>query len=118
MIVLVIGGAGYIGSHAARTLKRRGHEVVIYDNLSTGHAFLAEGFELIVGQIADTSKLAPIMGRVDAVMHFAGHAYVGESVENPRKYGALEYLSRLRGAKVHLFLHLRGVRSAVENPYY
>jgi UDP-glucose 4-epimerase len=86
LIVLVIGGAGYIGSHAARTLKRRGHEVVIYDNLSTGHAFLAEGFQLIVGQIADTSKLAPIMGRVDAVMHFAGHAYVGESVENPRKY--------------------------------
>ena len=86
MIVLVIGGAGYIGSHAARTLKRRGHEVVIYDNLSTGHAFLAEGFELIVGQIADTSELAPTMRRVDAVMHFAAHAYVGESVENPRKY--------------------------------
>ena len=86
MIVLVIGGAGYIGSHAARTLKRRGHEVVIYDNLSTGHAFLAEGFELIVGQIADTSKLAPTMRRVDAVMHFAAHAYVGESVGNPRKY--------------------------------
>ncbi len=56
MVVLVVGGAGYIGSHAARTLRRRGHEVVIYDNLSTGHAFLASGFELVRGDIADTLR--------------------------------------------------------------
>lgn len=86
MLVLVVGGAGYVGSHAARALRRHGHDVVIYDNLSTGHAFLAEGFELIAGDIADVAKLAPALKRVDAVMHFAGHAYVGESVENPRKY--------------------------------
>jgi len=82
----VVGGAGYIGSHAAHTLRRHGHEVVVYDNLSTGHAFLAEGFELVVGDIADAARLSPVLRRVDAVMHFAGHAYVGESVENPRKY--------------------------------
>ena len=86
MVVLVVGGAGYIGSHTARRLKSHGHDVVIYDNLSTGHACLAEGFELIVGDIEDTAKLAIAMQRVDAVMHFAAHAYVGESVENPRKY--------------------------------
>jgi UDP-arabinose 4-epimerase len=86
LVVLVVGGAGYIGSHAARTLRRRGHEVVIYDNLSTGHAFLAEGFELVRGDMGDAATLSPVLRRVDSVMHFAAHAYVGESVENPRKY--------------------------------
>lgn len=86
MVVLVVGGAGYIGSHAARTLRRRGHEVLIYDNLSTGHAFLAEGFELIRGDMGDATAISAALRRVDSVMHFAAHAYVGESVENPRKY--------------------------------
>jgi UDP-glucose-4-epimerase GalE len=86
LTVLVIGGAGYIGSHAAQVLKRKGYEAIIYDNLSTGHACLADGFELIVGDIADSTKLKEVLRRVDAVMHFAAYAYVGESVENPRKY--------------------------------
>ena len=86
MRVLVTGGAGYIGSHTAHALQRRGHEVLIYDNLSTGHAALAKGFDLIEGDICDTAKLAPILRGVDAVMHFAAYAYVGESVVNPRKY--------------------------------
>jgi len=84
--VLVVGGAGYIGSHAARELRRKGYEAIIYDNLCTGHRFLVEGFELLVGEIADRAKLRPVLQRVDAVMHFAAHAYVGESVSNPRKY--------------------------------
>ena len=84
--MLVVGGAGYIGCHAARELGRRGYEAIIYDNLSTGHKFLAEGFELIVGDIADSDKLKTVLQRVQAVMHFAAHAYVGESVANPRKY--------------------------------
>ena len=86
MIVLVIGGAGYIGSHAARALSRAGHQVVIFDNLSTGYELLAAGFELIRGDILDPSALQQALPRVDAVMHFAAHAYVGESVTNPRKY--------------------------------
>src|SRR5258708_31511932 len=86
LVVLVVGGAGYIGSHAARTLRRRGHEVVIYDNLSTGHAFLASGFELVRGDIADAATLSAALRRVDSVMHFAAQAYVGESVADPRKY--------------------------------
>ena len=86
MKVLVIGGAGYIGSHTARVLCKHGHEVIIYDNLSTGYDFLAKGFELVVGDIADTRKLRPLLDRVEAVVHFAAHAYVGESVTNPRKY--------------------------------
>ena len=86
MVVLVVGGAGYVGSHAARVLRSHGHEAVIYDNLSTGHARLAAGFELITGDLADTQKVTAALRRVDAVMHFAAYAYVGESVENPRKY--------------------------------
>ena len=86
MVVLVIGGAGYIGSHTARALKRTGHEVIIFDNLSTGYEFLAAGFELVRGDVLDSSALARVLPRADAIMHFAAHAYVGESVTNPRKY--------------------------------
>jgi UDP-glucose-4-epimerase GalE len=86
LVILVVGGAGYIGSHTARALRRSGYEVIIYDNLSTGHRRLAQGFELVEGDIADQLKLRSALARVDAVMHFAAHAYVGESVENPRKY--------------------------------
>ncbi|MGA2334252.1 MAG: NAD-dependent epimerase/dehydratase family protein [Terriglobales bacterium] len=57
MAILVVGGAGYIGSHAARALRGAGYEVVIYDNLSTGFRRLAEGFELVVGDIADEARL-------------------------------------------------------------
>lgn len=86
MNVLVIGGAGYIGSHAALGLREHGHEVLIYDNLATGFRQLADGFELVVADIADTAALKKALSRADAIMHFAAHAYVGESVENPRKY--------------------------------
>lgn len=82
----MIGGAGYIGSHAAHVLRRKGYDVIIYDNLSTGHRELAEGFELVVGDIADTAKIAKVLQRCDSVMHFAAYAYVGESVQNPKKY--------------------------------
>ena len=85
-VILVTGGAGYIGSHAARALRRAGYEVLLYDNLCTGFRCLAEGFELIEADIGDAAKLRAALSRVDAVMHFAAHAYVGESVTAPRKY--------------------------------
>jgi UDP-arabinose 4-epimerase len=86
VVVLVIGGAGYIGSHAARALKNAGHEVIVFDNLSTGYEFLAAGFELIKGDVLDSVALGRVLPRADAIMHFAAHAYVGESVTNPKKY--------------------------------
>jgi UDP-arabinose 4-epimerase len=101
LAILVTGGAGYIGSHAARALRRSGYEVVVYDNLCTGFRRLVQGFELVEGDIADESKLRPLLARVDAIMHFAAHAYVGESVTNPRKYfhnNALAALSLLNSA--------------------
>lgn len=108
--VLVVGGAGYIGSHAVHTLKRRGYEPIIYDNLSTGHAALAEGFELVEGDIADSTRLATVLKRVDAVMHFAAHAYVGESVVDPRKYfgnnvlGGMTLLNAVLDSPVRKFI--------------
>src|SRR5205809_2349805 len=110
LAVLVVGGAGYIGSHAAHTLQRRGYEVIIYDNLCTGHKELAEGFELVIGDIADSAKLAKALNRCDAVMHFAAHAYVGESVENPKKYfqnnvtAALTLLNAVMNSRVRKFI--------------
>jgi len=108
--ILVSGGAGYIGSHAARALRRSGYEVVLYDNLSTGFRCLAQGFELVEGDIVDEAKLQPVLERVDAVMHFAAHAYVGESVENPRKYfqnnvvAALSLLNSALGVGIRRFV--------------
>jgi UDP-glucose 4-epimerase len=110
LAVLVVGGAGYIGSHAAHVLRQRGYDVILYDNLSTGHKQLAEGFELIVGDIADSAKLAKTLSRCDSVMHFAAHAYVGESVENPRKYyhnnvvAALTLLDRVVESRIREFI--------------
>ncbi|MCU1270274.1 MAG: UDP-galactose 4-epimerase [Acidobacteriaceae bacterium] len=110
MAVLVVGGAGYIGSHAAHVLRRKGYDVIIYDNLCTGHKELAEGFELIVGDIADTAKIAKVLTRCDSVMHFAAHAYVGESVQNPKKYfhnnvtAALTLLDTVMESRVRKFI--------------
>jgi UDP-glucose-4-epimerase GalE len=110
VVVLVVGGAGYIGSHTARTLRRHGYDVLIYDNLSTGHAFLAHGFELVVGDIGDRQKLREVMGRASAVMHFAAHASVGESVQNPRKY----FLNNVEGGLVLLNTALDlGIRKVI-----
>jgi UDP-glucose-4-epimerase GalE len=122
--VLVTGGAGYIGSHAARVLRRHGYEVLIYDNLCTGYESLANGFELIRGDIRDPEKLMPALSRVDAVMHFAAHCYVGESVQDPRKYfrnnveGALALLNACVDAGVQRFVFsstcaVYGIPSAV-----
>jgi UDP-arabinose 4-epimerase len=96
MRVLVTGGSGYIGSHTVRELARQGHEVVIYDNLSTGHAELSRGFPLVVGDIADQARLEKCLEGVDLVMHFAASAYVGESMLNPRKYFENNVQSGLR----------------------
>lgn len=110
MRVLVTGGSGYVGSSAARELAHAGHDVVIYDNLSTGHPKLSDGFKLIQGDIADREKLESCLRHADAVMHFAASAYVGESVANPRKYfrnnveSALAFMDAVLASDVRLFV--------------
>jgi UDP-glucose 4-epimerase len=101
--ILVTGGAGYIGSHAVRALTRAGHQPVVLDNLVYGHADIVEKtlkVPLVLGQVGDREVLEPLLrGRhpaldgtplegkpIEAVLHFAAYAYVGESVTDPAKY--------------------------------
>lgn len=108
MRILVIGGAGYVGSHAVRVLARAGHEVLVYDNLSVGHREAVPAEQLIVGEVADGGLLRSVLrtSRIDAVMHFAAFALVGESVAEPAKYyrnnviAALELLDAMRDCGV------------------
>ncbi|MEC9390596.1 MAG: UDP-glucose 4-epimerase GalE [Myxococcota bacterium] len=85
--VLVVGGAGYIGSVTAAVLASAGFEVVTFDDLSTGHAEAAVG-QLIEGDIRDRDLLTSVLsdGKFDAVMHFAAKSLVGESVAHPLRY--------------------------------
>ena len=88
MNILVTGGAGYVGSHAARLLDRAGHQVWIYDNLVQGHRGAALPKRLIEGELANRQLLESTLSEkgIEAVMHFAAFALVGESVADPAKY--------------------------------
>ncbi len=86
--MLVTGGAGYIGSHAAKALHRAGYRVVVYDNLVAGHRGAVKYGELVEGDIADTCAVRDALRahQISAVMHFAAFLDVGESVREPEKY--------------------------------
>lgn len=89
--ILVTGGAGYIGSHTVQALQKVGYQVIILDNLASGHRDLVENVlqtELIVGDIGDRALLDQLFATrpIAAVMHFAAYAYVGESIVQPAKY--------------------------------
>jgi len=89
MRILVTGGAGYVGSHCVKLLCDRGHDVLVLDDLSTGHAAAVDRrAELVVGDIGDGELLGRLIrpGRFDAVMHFAAVLDVAESVREPLKY--------------------------------
>jgi UDP-glucose 4-epimerase len=86
--ILVVGGAGYIGSHMVRQLNQANHAVVILDNLSTGNRRLIGDGEFVEGDLGDADLLNRLFGThaVDAVMHFAAFSQVGESMHQPLKY--------------------------------
>lgn len=88
MKVLVTGGAGYIGSHTCKALALAGHEPVVYDNLSEGFRWAVKWGPFEEGDIAEQERLESVMRkhRIEAVVHFAANAYVGESMQNPMKY--------------------------------
>jgi UDP-glucose 4-epimerase len=108
MRILVTGGAGYVGSHCLRRLLSAGHEVVVYDNLRQGHRQAVPSGLLVEGDLADEAKLTDLLkGRkIEAVMHFAALALVGESVEKPDLYyrnnvvGSFHLLEAMRRAGV------------------
>ena len=106
--ILVTGGAGYIGSHACKALARTGYQPVVYDNLSRGHRGAVKWGKLIEGELHNRERLVAAMRshQVEAVMHFAAFAYVGESVTCPEIYyrnnvfGTLSLLDAMREAGV------------------
>jgi UDP-glucose 4-epimerase len=111
--VLVTGGAGYIGSHVVKALGERGYQVLTYDSLVTGHRWAILYGELVVGDLLDTARLEEVMREFgpDAVIHFAAHIVVPESVARPLKYyhnnvtGSLSLLTAMArtGVKEVLF---------------
>ena len=86
--ILVVGGAGYIGSHAVKMLGAAGYNPVVYDNLSKGHREAAQNFKFIEGDLGDYAKILRVLKdeKITAVMHFAAFIEVGESVKEPSKY--------------------------------
>jgi UDP-glucose 4-epimerase len=106
--ILVVGGAGYIGSTSVERLLDAGHEVVVYDNLSSGHVeAVPDGARLVIGDIADGRRLGKILGDgVDAVLHCAARSLVGESMVDPGLYyrvnvaAGVELLEAMRHAGV------------------
>ncbi len=108
MQVLVTGGAGYIGSHTAKHLAENGDQPVVLDNLRHGHAWAVRWGPLIEMDLADREGLRSVFQRhrIDAVIHFAAFAYVGESMQAPAEYfrnnvvNTLNLLDAMRGAGV------------------
>jgi UDP-arabinose 4-epimerase len=86
--VLVTGGAGYIGSQTCKALAQANYHPITYDNLSEGHGWAVRWGPLVSGELSDRNLLRDTLGEFDirAVLHFAAHAYVGESVLHPQKY--------------------------------
>jgi UDP-glucose-4-epimerase GalE len=104
--VIVFGGAGYIGSHTCKELRRAGFDPVAFDDLSEGHAAFVRWGELILGDIRNFGEISDVLSRIRpvAAIHFAAHAYVGQSVRDPAIYyannvaGSLNVAEALRQA--------------------
>lgn len=108
MRILVTGGAGYIGSHCCKLLASKGYDVVVLDNCFRGHRSNVRWGTFEHGDLRDTAFLADVFARhqIDAVIHFAALAYVGESMHQPGNYfavnttGSLNLLEAMRRAQV------------------
>lgn len=87
-MILIVGGAGYIGSHMNKLLAQQGKETLVLDNLVYGHREAVKWGTFVEGDLADESLLDEVFSKysIEAVMHFSAFTYVGESVENPAKY--------------------------------
>jgi UDP-arabinose 4-epimerase len=109
--VLVTGGAGYIGSHTAKRLARAGFRPVVLDNLSRGHAHAVKWGPFICGDLADSALIRRVMEEhsIQAILHFAAFAYVGESMSAPRNYFANNVSNTLNLLDVAVDLGVKNV---------
>lgn len=106
--MLICGGAGYIGAHMLKMLALQGHDIVVFDNLSTGHRAAVRWGQLVEGDILDSFALERLFAahQFDVVMHFCALSQVGESVKDPYTYyrnnvaGTLNLLEAMRRAEV------------------
>ena len=113
MRILVTGGAGYIGSHAVKALGKAGHEICVFDNLSTGHEWAVLSGKLVRGDLEDRAAIDSVLRefRPEAVMHFAAYIQVEESVREPLKYyrnnvaNSLTLLEAMRANGVGRFIY-------------
>jgi len=87
-MILIVGGAGYIGSHLNKEISKQGYETVVFDNLSYGHEKFVKWGNFELGDLSNINDIRSIFRKypIDAVMHFAAFTYVGESVKDPQKY--------------------------------
>jgi UDP-glucose-4-epimerase GalE len=110
--VLIVGGAGYIGSQTAKLVAKAGLSPVVLDNLVYGHEWAAKWGPFIKGDLSDSNLVGRVLSEhgVTAVIHFAAYAYVGESVTNPRKYfhnnvvNTLNLLDQMADRKIRDFV--------------
>ena len=125
--VLVVGGAGYVGSHVAKALVKNGHAVKVFDNLSTGHRDLVKYGILEEGDLLQKAQINNSLATFlpDIVMHFAGKTLVGESVKNPGLYyennvgGTLNLLEAIRATNpkiTYIFSSTCSLYQVSDNP--
>ncbi len=111
-MIMVTGGAGYIGSHTVKALKTAGLEPLIFDNFSTGHRSFVQQTALVEGDLRNPADIEHAFGKfpIEGVLHFAGKALVGESVKNPELYyetnvqGGLNLLRAMKNSRVRYLI--------------
>ncbi len=111
-MILVTGGAGYIGSHAAKALRDAGYRIVLFDNLKAGHRESTLGLPFVEGDVQDTAAVRSVIREygISAVIHFAAVASVGDSMREPAEYyrqnvgGALSVLNAMMSESVQRFV--------------
>jgi UDP-glucose-4-epimerase GalE len=109
--ILVTGGAGYIGSHTAKALAYAGYEPIVFDNLSTGHPWAVKWGPLVKGDLNCPGLIREVVEKyhIEAVVHFAANAYVGESMRDPRKYFDNNVVNSLNLANAILDCGIRNI---------
>ena len=96
-MILITGGAGYIGAHVNKLLNNSGYETIVLDNLSKGHKSAVKWGDFVNADLSDSEKVREIFqdNDIEAVMHFAAFSSVAESVEEPEKYFKNNYENTL-----------------------